>query len=112
MWRLTEPSLNNSTDTDSVEFGEYVYPITVYGARVKDSAGSRLCRRPRQQVGLLHGHIRARRRGIRRLRHHRSGPESTGGVRNFADRRPSHIRRAPFCRRFLMTLKIGRKKTR
>lgn len=37
---LTEPSLNNSTDTDSVEFGEYVYPITVYGTRIKDSAGT------------------------------------------------------------------------
>lgn len=36
---LNEPNLNNASDADSVEFGDYTYPLTVYGTRVKAAAG-------------------------------------------------------------------------
>lgn len=34
-----EPSQNHATDTDSKDFGEYIYPFTVYGDRLLDSDG-------------------------------------------------------------------------
>lgn len=37
---LSPASENAATDTDSITFGEYIYPITIYGETVKDSAGT------------------------------------------------------------------------
>lgn len=37
---FTEPSLNNATDQESHTFGDYIYPFTVYGDRLKANSGS------------------------------------------------------------------------
>lgn len=37
---FAEPSENHETDTESKAFGNYIYPFTVYGDRLKASAGT------------------------------------------------------------------------